>query len=78
MNLINRGRIFISSDGSSQAGGSDLCKLMHAEGIREFEDLYIIADLDDYEDENLKTINNKNKIVIDILMIDCNGYAGTM
>lgn len=51
---------------------------MHAEGIREFEDLYIIVDLDDYEDENLKTINNKNKIVIDIPMIDCNGYAGTM
>lgn len=53
-------------------------KLMHTEGIREFEDLYIIADLDDYESENLIAINNENKIVIDTPMIDQNGYAATM
>lgn len=53
-------------------------KLMHTEGIREFEDLYIIADLDDYESENLIAINNENEIVIDTPMIDQNGYAGTM
>lgn len=53
-------------------------KLMHTEGIREFEDLYIVADLDNYENENLIAINNENKIVINTPMIDCNGYAGTM
>lgn len=53
-------------------------KLMHTEGIREFEDLYIIADFDNYENENLIAINNENKIVINTPMIDCNGYAGTM
>lgn len=53
-------------------------KLMHTEGIREFNDLYIIANFDDYENENLIAINNENKIVINTPMIDCNGYAGTM
>lgn len=53
-------------------------KLMHTEGIREFNDLYIIANFDDYENENLIAINNENKIVIDTPMIDCNGYAATM
>lgn len=53
-------------------------KLMHTEGIREFDDLYIIANFDDYENENLIAINNENKIVINTPMIDCNGYAATM
>ena len=53
-------------------------KLMHTEGIREFEDLYIVADFDNYENENLIAINDENKIVINTPMIDCNGYAGTM
>lgn len=53
-------------------------KLMHTEGIREFNDLYIIANFDDYENENLIAINNENKIVINTPMMDCNGYASTM
>ena len=53
-------------------------KIMHTEGIREFNDLYIIANFDDYENENLIAINNENKIVINTPMIDCNGYAATM
>lgn len=53
-------------------------RLMHTEGIREFNDLYIIANFDDYENENLIAINNENKIVINTPMMDCNGYASTM
>lgn len=52
-------------------------KIMHTEGIREFNDLYIVANFEEY-DENLKAINNENKMVIDTPMIDCNGYAATM
>lgn len=52
--------------------------IMHTEGIREFNDLYIIANFDDYENENLIAINNENKIVINTPMMDCNGYASTM
>lgn len=52
-------------------------KIMHTEGIREFNDLYIVANFEEY-DENLKAINSENKMVIDTPMIDCNGYAATM
>lgn len=51
--------------------------IMHTEGIREFNDLYIVANFEEY-DENLKAINSENKMVIDTPMIDCNGYAATM
>lgn len=52
-------------------------KIMHTEGIREFNDLYIVANFEE-SDENLKAINSENKMVIDTPMIDCNGYAATM
>ena len=52
--------------------------IMHTEGIREFTDLRIIADLDNYEFENLVAINEDDKIVINTPMIDFNEYAATM
>lgn len=52
--------------------------IMHTEGIREFTDLRIVADLDNYEFENLVAINEDDKIVINTPMIDFNEYAATM
>lgn len=52
--------------------------IMHTEGIREFSDLRIIADLDNYEFENLVAINKAGAIVINTPMIDYNEYAASM
>ena len=53
-------------------------KIMHIDNIRGFKDLYIIADLEDYEFENLVAINSDNEIVINTPMMDFNQFAAEM
>ena len=53
-------------------------KIMHIDNIRGFKDLYIIADLEDYEFENLIAINSDNEIVINTPMMDFNQFAAEM
>lgn len=53
-------------------------KIMYTEGIRNYHNLYIIADFDDPEFENLMAINSDNEIVINTNMIDYNAYAASM
>lgn len=53
-------------------------KIMYTEGIRDYHNLYIIADFDDPEFENLMAINSDNEIVINTNMIDYNAYAASM
>ena len=68
----------IEDMGTLEIDETDYNIIMHTEGIREFEDLRIIADFEDPDFDVLMAIDKNNKVVINSRMIDANGYAATM
>lgn len=55
-------------------------KIMHSEGIRQFNDVYVIANFEDESEraDYFKVIDNTNTLVINTPMIDHNYYASTL
>lgn len=52
--------------------------IMHSDGVRQFENVRIIADLENPNFENLMCIDENNNIVINTPMIDYNEYAASL
>lgn len=61
--------------GSVEIDDIEYKKIMHTDNIRGFKDLYIIADFNDPEFENLMAINSDNEVVINTPMMDFNQFA---